>query len=336
MHLGTSVTGLRRLRLGDWLGSGDRTCYVVAGAYGISTTGAEGNTKQPMSGDSAGIEPGTPSSPPSGAAHLGNFDCHDVGMQTRSFATTSASPPSTSLLVPSSSTTGTAALVWKGQPRPTSITEARDYWDAAALISILEDGRDVPPRHGSFRQASARCPGHRARPFCLRAGRQAKGRQCPILDTPLLKSAGDVSGRPAIEEVPAGLRDAEFIAKEKALPAAPLRRRRARLAGPTVSVVSCASSGALAISVAAFMPSRVVGYIFAWVADGAGVRNIDRLASEGGRPDAFKGQWTDSLGNKVFVCFADALATVLVAHLSRPPRPDIQRGPRSSGSGFGV
>mmetsp|Transcript_9912 Transcript_9912/g.21404 ORF Transcript_9912/g.21404 Transcript_9912/m.21404 type:complete len:156 (-) Transcript_9912:30-497(-) len=41
-------------------------------------------------------------------------------------------------------------------------------------------------------------------------------------------------------------------------------------------------------------------------------------------PDVFKGQWTDSLGNKVFVCFADALATVLVAHLSRPPRPDIQ------------
>ena len=41
-------------------------------------------------------------------------------------------------------------------------------------------------------------------------------------------------------------------------------------------------------------------------------------------PEMFKGQWLDSLGNKVFVCFEDELCRILVAHLSRPPRSDIK------------
>ncbi|CAL1150814.1 unnamed protein product [Cladocopium goreaui] len=40
--------------------------------------------------------------------------------------------------------------------------------------------------------------------------------------------------------------------------------------------------------------------------------------------EIFKGQWRDSLGNQVFVCFEDELCKILVAHLSRPPRPDIK------------
>eukprot|EP00913_Durusdinium_trenchii_P032678 g30587.t1 len=41
-------------------------------------------------------------------------------------------------------------------------------------------------------------------------------------------------------------------------------------------------------------------------------------------PEMFKGQWLDSLGNQVFVCFEDEQATTLVAHLTRPPRRDLK------------
>mmetsp|Transcript_137100 Transcript_137100/g.324805 ORF Transcript_137100/g.324805 Transcript_137100/m.324805 type:complete len:185 (+) Transcript_137100:62-616(+) len=52
-------------------------------------------------------------------------------------------------------------------------------------------------------------------------------------------------------------------------------------------------------------------------------------------PDMFKGRWLDSLGNKVFVCFEDELATTLVAHLTKPPRPDLKLSMRPVPRGGG-
>ncbi|CAK9039087.1 Hypothetical protein SCF082_LOCUS22899 [Durusdinium trenchii] len=58
------------------------------------------------------------------------------------------------------------------------------------------------------------------------------------------------------------------------------------------------------------------------VKDGAAPLLFSSGAADG--PEMFKGQWLDSLGNQVFVCFEDEQATTLVAHLTRPPRRDLK------------